>query len=309
MRGDMTTRRDVIQGGLIIGAGFAGPAWAADAPPITRKIPSSGEALPVIGIGTNAFGVSDPAQRAKIKDVLTNLPILGGKVIDTARSYGTSEAVIGELVKEIGNRDQLFIATKTSINEEPTDLKAMLDEAFKRLQTDRIDLVQVHNFQGIDRYIPYLLELKQAKKIRYVGTTTSRESDHERLIAAMKQYKLDFIQVNYSIADRSAEKGVLPLAQEKGIAVLSNIPFGGRRGIFLPKLTGKPLPAFASEFGATTWPQLCLKYIVSHPAITAAIPGTTKIENLRDNQLAGRGKLPDAAARQKFEAYWETLGI
>jgi aryl-alcohol dehydrogenase-like predicted oxidoreductase len=309
------SRRNILHSGAVLGAGLALPgrallaADAATLPLISRKIPSSGEMLPVIGTGTNAYGVSDPVQRAQIKEVLQNLPLLGGKVVDTARAYGSSEEVIGALVQELGNREQLFIATKAPISGDVSGGAAVLDESFRRLRMQRIDLIEVHSFNGLDALMPVLEEYKQAKKIRYIGCTTSNESQHSQMLAAMKKYRLDFIQVNYSIADRSAAKEVLPLAQERGVAVLGNVPFGGVRGSFLPKLMAMPLPPFAAEFDALTWPQLCLKYNVSHPAITAVIPGTTKIEYLRDNQRAGRGRLPDAAARMKFEAYWETLGI
>jgi aryl-alcohol dehydrogenase-like predicted oxidoreductase len=309
------SRRNILHTGAVLGAGLALPgrsllaADTATLPLISKKIPSSGEMLPVIGTGTNAYGVTDPAQRAQIKEVLQNLPLLGGKVVDTARMYGSSEEVIGQLVQELGNREQLFIATKTPINGDVSGGAAVLDESFRRLRMQRIDLIEVHNFNGIETLMPVLQEYKQAKKIRYIGCTTSANRQHEQMLEAMKKYKLDFIQINYSIADRSAAEDILPLAQERGIAVLNNVPFGGVRGSFLPKLMALPLPPFASEFDAISWPQLCLKYNVSHPAITAAIPGTTKIEYLRDNQRAGRGRLPDAAARKKLEAYWETLGI
>ncbi len=309
------TRRSVVKGGVLLGTGLSLAGWEAIAaeltslPAITKKIPSSGEAIPVIGTGTNAYGVTDPTQLAEIKDVLKNLPLLGGKVVDTARVYGSSEEVIGKLVGELGNREQLFIATKTPIAGAVGDGKAAIEDAFKRLGMTRIDLLQVHNFNGLDTFMPLFDELKQAKRIRYIGCTTSSNNQHEQMLAAMKKHKLDFIQINYSIADRSSAKDILPLAQEKGIAVLNNVPFGGRGGSFLGKVIGKPLPPFAKDFDAETWPQLCLKYNVSHPAITVAIPGTTKIEYLRDNQRAGRGKLPDAALRKRFEEYWDAQGL
>ncbi|MEO7773147.1 MAG: aldo/keto reductase [Steroidobacteraceae bacterium] len=310
------SRRRLLTSGALVGAGLALPGWAAWAaetatlPLITKKIPSSGELLPVIGTGTNAYGVTDPAQRAQIKEVLKNLPQLGGKVVDTARAYGTSELVIGELVQELGNRDQLFIATKTPMSSDLSAGSGVLVETFNRLRMERLDLVEIHNFHGIDELMPVLLEFRQAKKIRYIGCTTSSRNQHAQMLEAMKKHKLDFIQTNYSIADRSSNAEILPLALERGIAVLNNVPFGGVRGNFLPKLMGKPLPPFAAaEFDVTSWPQLCLKYNISHPAITAAIPGTTTLEYLRDNQRAGRGRLPDAAARRKLEVYWETLGV
>jgi aryl-alcohol dehydrogenase-like predicted oxidoreductase len=314
---DSVSRRAVVQGGLAVGAGLmlgADLAFAAapkDAP-ILRTIPSSGEKLPVIGIGTNQFGVADPEGIASRKGVLQQMPAEGGKVIDTARGYGTSEVVIGRLLKELGNRDKFFISTKTPLpgpNGDVSGGKAVLDVSFAQLQVDMIDLLNIHNFNGLDALMPHLLEYKQAKKIRYIGATTSIDSDHERLIDAMKKYKLDFIQVNYSIGDRESAQKVLPYARDNGVAVLNNVPFGGSRGSYFPKLAGKPLPDFAKDIGATTWAQFMLKYNLGNPAITAIIPGTTEVKYLADNQAGGRGVVPDAALRKRMEDYWATLAI
>jgi aryl-alcohol dehydrogenase-like predicted oxidoreductase len=314
---DPISRRSVVKGGLAAGAGLLlGPELAfAAAPnrqPILRTIPSSGEKLPVIGIGTNAFGVSEPAEVAARKAVLERMPAEGGKVIDTARGYGTSEEVIGRLMKELGNRDKFFLSTKTPLPGPQGDVsggKSVLDVSFQRLQVERIDLMEIHNFNGLDTLMPHLLEYKQAKKIRYIGATTSLDSDHERLIDAMKKYKLDFIQVNYSIGDRESAQKVLPYARDNGVAVLNNVPFGGSRGSYFPKLAGKPLPDFAKDIGATTWAQFMLKYNLGNPAITAIIPGTTEAKYLADNQAGGRGVVPDGALRKRMEDYWATLAI
>ena len=313
---DTLSRRAVVQGGLAVGASLAlGPQLAfgaaAGGAPILRTIPSSGEKLPVIGIGTNAFGVTDPAEVANRKAVLQGMPAQGMKVVDTARGYGTSEEVIGRLVKEIGNRKDLFIASKTPLpgpNGDVSGGKAVLDVSFQRLQVDVIDLLEIHNFNGLDELMPHLLEYKQAKKIRYIGATTSVDNDHPRLIEAMKKHKLDFIQVNYSIADRESADAVLPYALANGVAVLNNVPFGGRGRSLFPKVQGKEIPAFAKELGITSWAQFMLKYNLSNPAITAAIPGTTEPAHLVDNAQAGRGALPDAATRKKMEDFWATLG-
>jgi aryl-alcohol dehydrogenase-like predicted oxidoreductase len=310
------SRRSVVKGGLAAGASLLlGPqlgfAAAPGGAPILRTIPSSGEKLPVIGIGTNAFGVTDPAELANRKAVLAGMPGEGMKVVDTARGYGTSEEVIGRLVKEIGNRKDLFLATKTPLPGPAGDVsggKSVIDISFQRLQVDMIDLVEIHNFNGLDELMPHLLEYKQAKKIRYIGATTSLDTDHDRLIEAMKKHKLDFIQVNYSIADRESADKVLPYALANGVAVLNNVPFGGRGRSLFPKVQGKELPAFAKEFGATTWAQFMLKYNLSNPAITAVIPGTTEPAYLKDNAQAGRGALPDAALRKRMEEFWATLG-
>lgn len=308
------SRRAVLQGGMAAGlaAAMGGPAAhaaAAELPLITRPIPSTGEKIPVVGIGTNAYDVTSVEDLAARKEVLRNLPLLGGAIVDTARAYGKSEEVIGQLVAELGNRDKLFLCTKTPMNGDISNPKAAVDEAFKRLRTDYVDLVEIHNFNAIRELLPVLKEYKQAKKIRYIGATTSFEPQHAQLIDAMKQHPLDFIQVNYSIVDRASAKEVLPVARDRGVAVLNNVPLGGRRGSFMPALASKPLPAWAAEVDAMSWAQLLLKYNLSQPGITAVIPGTTILAHLQDNQRAARGRLPDAAFRKRLEDHWETLGL
>jgi aryl-alcohol dehydrogenase-like predicted oxidoreductase len=316
------SRRSVIQGGLAAGVGLAvSSPWAAAAelaarqaqqggsnlPVITKPIPSTGEMLPVVGLGTNQYSVTAPEEIAARREVLQNFPKLGAKVIDTARAYGESEVVIGNLIEELGNRDQIFLATKTPIRGDIAAGNGELELAMQRLQTDRIDLLQIHNFHGIDTLFPRLLEWEQAKKIRYVGITTSTDEQYPQVLDALGKLKLDFLQVDYSIDNRGAEEKILPLAREKGVAVLINVPLGGRRGSVLSKVAGKPLPAWAADYDATSWAQLLLKYSISHPAVTAVIPGTTKLAHLQDNQLAGRGRLPDAAGRKRIEELWATI--
>ncbi|WP_157994304.1 aldo/keto reductase [Peristeroidobacter agariperforans] len=305
------TRREVLHGGIAAGVGIAlsgAIAEAADSlPAITKPIPSTGEKLPVVGLGTNQYSVTAPEELAARREVLENFPKLGAKVIDTARGYGESEVVIGKLLKELGNRDQIFLATKTLIRGEPTAGDGELELAFQRLQTDRIDLLQIHNFNAIDVLFPKLQEWKQAKKVRYIGITTSTDDQYPKVLEALNELKLDFLQVDYSIDNRGSEEKILPLAKEKGVAVLTNVPLGGRRGSVLTKVAGKPLPAWAADYDVTSWAQLFLKYNISHPAVTAVIPGTTKITHLKDNQLAGRGRLPDAAGRKKIEELWASV--
>ncbi|MEN9704212.1 MAG: hypothetical protein RLZZ393_91 [Pseudomonadota bacterium] len=307
------TRRALLQAGVAMGvaASLGRQAWAAgaDSAPILRPIPSSGEKIPVIGVGTNAFDVTAAEDLVTRKQVLEHLPHLGGALVDTARGYGRSEEVIGQLVSELGNRDKLFLATKTPMNGDISNPKAAVDAAFTRLRTDRIDLYEIHNFYGTNELLAVLKEYKQAKKVRYVGVTTSFEPQYGQLMEAMKQHKLDFIQVNFSIADRASAKDVLPMARDLGLAVLCNMPLGGRRGSFMPQLANKPLPAFAAEIGAKSWAQLLLKYNLSQPGITAVIPGTTILAHLEDNQAAGRGLLPDASMRKRIEDHWATLGL
>ena len=303
------SRRDVLRAGIAGGVALALHARAAEsaeAAPILKAIPSTGEKIPVIGLGTNAYGVTDAAEVASRKEVLQRMSSLGGRVIDTAAAYGRSEEVIGELLASLGNRKDYFLATKTPMGS-LSDMKAAIDESFRRLRTDHIELLQVHNMNDSDKQLPAFNEYKQAKKIRYLGVTTSQDGHYDEMLRVMRANKLDFIQVDYSIGNRSAEEKILPLAQERGIAVLANVPLGGRRGSLISGLGNKPLPPWASEIDATSWAQLLLKYVVSHPAVTCAIPGTTKLKHAEDNQAAGRGRLPDAAMRKKMEEFWGTV--
>lgn len=306
------SRRSVVAGGvaggvgLALGAAFPFAASAASLPQITKPIPSSGEKLPVVGIGTNQYSVTSPEDLAARREVLEHLPKLGAKVVDTAWGYGDSEIVIGNLVKQLGNRDKLFIATKTPNRGDVPSGAVALEQAFTRLQTQKIDLLQIHNFHGIDELFPVLLDAKKAGKIRYVGVTTSTDDQYPQILDALTKRQLDFIQVDYSIENQGAES-ILQLAKEKGVGVLVNVPLGGRRASLLSKVKDKPLPAWAAEIDAASWPQLLLKYTIAHPAVTAVIPGTTKLAHLQDNQLAGRGRLPDAAFRKKIEEYWATV--
>lgn len=305
------TRRSVLQGGIAAGVGYAlsgSIAQAAEsAKAIAKPIPSTGELLPVVGLGTNQYSVTAPDEIAARREVLENFPKLGAKVVDTARGYGEAEVVIGKLLKELGNRDRIFLATKTLNRGDPTGGTGELELALQRLQTDRIDLLQIHNFNAIDVLFPRLQEWKQAKKVRYIGVTTSTDEQYPQVVDALNELKLDFLQVDYSIDNRGAEEQILRLAKDKGVAVLINLPLGGRRGSVLTKVSGKPLPAWAADYDVTSWAQLFLKYNISHPAVTAVIPGTTKLTHLKDNQLAGRGRLPDAAGRKRIEELWATI--
>ena len=303
------SRRDVLRAGILGGVAVAVHApgvQSADSTPILKAIPSSGEKIPVIGLGTNAYGVTDAAELASRKEVLQRMSGLGGRVIDTAAGYGKSEDVIGELLTSLGNRKDYFLASKTGMGS-ISDAKAALDESFRRLRTDHIELLQVHNMNNADQQLPAFREYKQSRKIRYLGVTTSQDGHYEEMLRVMRGQQLDFIQVDYSLGNRSAEEKILPLAQERGVAVVANVPLGGRRGSLMSSIGDKPLPPWASEIGATSWAQLLLKYVVSHPAVTCAIPGTTKLKHAEDNQAAGRGALPDAAMRKKMEQYWETV--
>ena len=315
MHRSLVSRRVAMKAGAAAAAGLAlGQARSAEAqsplPLITKPIPSSGERIPVIGLGTNAYSVNTPEQMAPLREVLEHMPKLGGAVIDTARAYGRSEAVIGEILAGLGTRKQFFVATKTPINGDFSNPEAMLDVSFNALKTDVIDLMQIHLMAGLVQLMPAFEKAKAAKRIRYIGISTSQDNQYPQLMDAMKKYPLDFIQVDYSIENRNAAESVLALAQERKVGVLVNVPFGGRgrgaAGTFA-KVKGRELPPFAKEFDAASWAQFFLKYIVSHPAVTATIPGTTQRRNMEDNQGAGRGRLPDAAMRQRMEQFWDSL--
>ena len=295
--------------GLALGKSHSLAAQAT-LPLITKAIPSSGERIPVIGLGTNAYSVNTPEQMAPLREVIERMGQLGGTVIDTARAYGRSEAVIGEILAGLGNRKQFFIASKTPIGGDFSNPQAVLDVSFNALKVDTIDLMQIHMFNGTDAMMPVFEKAKAAKRIRYIGISTSSDGQYPQLMAAMKQYPLDFIQVDYSIENRNAAESVLATALERKVGVLINVPFGGRgRGAAntFGKTKGRELPPFAKEFDAATWAQFFLKYIVSHPAVTVTIPGTTQRRNVEDNQGGGRGRLPDAAMRAQMEKYWDSL--
>ncbi len=308
------SRRVVLKAGVAAGVGLiAGhaPLGAASTPlPLVKKpIPSTQEMLPVVGLGTNNFDVGDAAGIEARKEVLQGMPELGASVVDTAPLYGRSEAVIGTIVSELGNREQLFLATKVmSRDSDGADGKASIEESFRRLRTARIDLLQVHNLAGVDQMIPILQDLKKAKRIRYYGITTSNPAQHAQMMEYMRRYPLDFIQVDYSIDRREVASSVLPLAQERRIAVLVNSPLGGRRGAasVFSRVANRPLPDWAAEIDARSWAQVLLKYAVSHPAVTCALSGTSQRKHLDDNLSAARGRLPDAGLRARIEKYWDS---
>jgi aryl-alcohol dehydrogenase-like predicted oxidoreductase len=312
--GSNFSRRSLIKSGVFATVGFAaahaGVSVAADKslPQITKAIPSTHEKVPVIGVGTNAFGVSAPDEVAARREVLAKLPELGGAIVDTAQAYGTSEVVIGEQVASIGNRSKLFLATKTPLGGDVSAAKETIEKSFASLRTDKIDLLQIHNVHGIDSLLPLFKDYKKSGRVRYIGITTSVDSQYPQLVEAMKKYDFDFVQVDYSIDNRSAEADVFPVAKDKGMGVLVNMPLGGRRGgNLMTKASGKELPKWAGDIDVTSWAQFFLKYDVSHPVVTAAIPGTTKLSHLEDNQKAGRGRLPNADQRKKMEEYWASI--
>jgi aryl-alcohol dehydrogenase-like predicted oxidoreductase len=297
----------------------APPAGAALPPaPLSKPVPTSGERLPVIGLGGRDFRVN---QGIELTMVIARLLKLGGSVIDTAAAYGAgeSEQVIGQALAQLSARPWVFLATKLT-GTAPSDVahsagraapfgRASFERSLEQLRTNYLDLLQVHNLVGVDAVWPLLLDLKQAQRVRYLGITTSDREDHRPLAQLMQRYPLDFIEVDYSIANRDAEHTLFPLARERKIAVMVDVPLGGagRGGFSLGMLRDKPLPPFAADWGVRDWPQLLLKYVVSHPAVTCAIPGITQLDHLEDDQAAAHGPLPDESQRRALEAHWDRL--
>ncbi len=296
------TRREVLQGALVASASLAlTPSWVLgqSSTIITKKIPSSGEAIPVVGIGTSRrYDNPDAATRTELEQVFREFAKLGGKVIDSAPSYGTAETVVGDIMAATGTRPKLFLATKVSSTGKEAGV-AQIEASFTKMKTDKIDLIAVHNLQDTPTQLATLRELKQKGRIRYVGITTSNERQYADFEATMKAETLDFVQFDYAIDNREAEARLLPLAAERGMAVMVNLPFG--RGRVFEAVQGKPLPEWAKEFDCASWAQFFLKYIVSHPAVTCVIPGTARTKYVPDNFGAAMGRLPNAAMRTKME--------
>jgi aryl-alcohol dehydrogenase-like predicted oxidoreductase len=284
---------------LPLGAAAMANAAAAPQPPAskmnTRPIPSTREALPVIGCGTwigfDRRPGSDEYQR--LPGVLDALFAAGGKVIDSSPMYGRSEETTGELLAAARQRDQGFLATKVWTSGRKAGITQM-EQSFARLRTERIDLMQVHNLVDWKTHLATLRAWKKQGRVRYIGITHYTASAYGEVEAVLRAEKqLDFLQINYSLDARDAEHRLLPLAADLGIAVIVNMPFGG--GGLLRRLQGRPLPAWAGEIGCTSWAQVLLKFVLSHPAVTCAIPGTGRPEHMADNAAAGAGPIPDAA--------------
>jgi aryl-alcohol dehydrogenase-like predicted oxidoreductase len=295
------TRRRFL---LAAACGALAPAYAyGQAAPLRRKkIPSSGEEIPLIGLGTaRRYERPAPGQR----ETLARFAALGAAVIDTAPVYGDAEAVVGDLVHEIGVRDRLFLATKVSTGGGREAGARQIEQSFRQLHTRRIDLIAVHNLRGTEVHLATLRELKRQGRIRYVGITTSSDRQYADFEQTMRRETLDFIQVDYALDNRGADERLLPLAAERGMAVMVNLPFG--RGRLFDAVRGKPLPAWAAELDCASWPQFFLKYIVSHPAVTCAVPGMARPEYVDDNLGAARGRLPDAAQRQRMERFIDAI--
>ena len=301
------SRRELLKVGVCVGASVFLPADILRAQAgrlIEKKIPSTGETIPIIGIGTarRYEEVKTEAEKAPLRDTLRKFTELGGKVIDSSPTYGTAEVVVGELVEELKIRNSLFIATKVSTRKPGREAGLeQIEASFKALRTNKIDLIAVHNLRDTKTQLQTLRELKQAGRIRYIGITTSFENQYAEFEQTMKAETLDFIQVDYALDNRNADERILPLALDRGMAVMINLPFG--RGRLFNAVQGKSLPPWAGEFDCASWAQFFLKYIVSHPAVTCCMPGTAKVEYALDNINAARGRLPDAAMRRRMEQF------
>ena len=308
MKDPMVSRRDVLKwAGCVAGDAVlqSGDASAASESPLERKIPSSGEALPAMGIGTSqTFDVTSPADRAQVKEVMRDFARLGGRLVDTSPMYGASESVIGEAVAQLDIGKQLFLATKVWTNGRDAGIE-QARESMRRMKTNKLDLIQVHNLLDVDTHLKWLKEWKQAGQVRYIGVTHYREGSHAALEKQVASKQIDFVQFNYSMAEREAEARLLPAAAASGTAVLVNRPFA--RASLFERVKGRPVPDWASEFDATTWAQFFLKYILAHPAVTCVIPATRNPKHLADNMQAARGKLPDEKMRQRMLAVLSSL--
>ncbi len=304
-----SVRRSVIKTGIGIGASMLlSPAQlfaqSQSMPLIQRKIPSTGESVPIVGIGTarRYEDIKTGAEKVPLRETIRQFQELGGKVIDSSPTYGTAEAVVGELVDELKIRNTLFLATKVSVRKAGREAGLeQIEQSFKKLNTDKIDLLAVHNLRDTQTQLGTLREMKRAGRIRYIGITTSTDSQYPEFEKTMRNETLDFMQVDYALDNRNAGERLIPLAADRGIAVMINLPFG--RGRLFNAVQSKKLPPWASEFDCSSWAQFFLKYIVSHPAVTCAVPGMAKVEYIVDNLGAARGRLPDAAMRVRMEKF------
>lgn len=266
---------------------------------LARRIPSSGEMLPVIGLGTwQTFDIgAGAAERAPLEQVLAAFVDGGGRLIDSSPMYGRSEDVAGELAGRMGLRNRLFIATKVWTQGKEAG-KQQMEDSMRKLKADPIDLIQVHNLVDVDRHLDTLNEWKRAGRVRHIGITHYTASGQQDVARVLERHAVDFIQINYSAGEREAEQRLLPLAAERGVAVIANRPFAS--GELLRRLRSKPLPSWAAEIDCGSWAQALLKYVVSHPALHCAIPATANPAHVRDNVRAGYGRMPDAALRKRI---------
>jgi aryl-alcohol dehydrogenase-like predicted oxidoreductase len=312
----MITRRQWMA--MALGAGAAlglGPRFAlgaGSAPLIARPIPSSGERIPVIGLGSSATfrSVAEGEDVAALGAVLRTLVEGGGRVFDTAPSYGASEQVAGRLARELGIARKLFWATKVNVargggSADPVAARAQIEESFRRFGVETIDLIQVHNLGDIPVQLGILTELKKAGRVRYIGVTSTSKEQYGELERVMREEPLDFIGVDYAVDNRSVEGSILPLAMERKIAVMVYVPFGRTR--LFQRVGERPLPDWATEFDAASWAQFFIKYVLGHPAVTVVTPATSQARHMVDNLGGGAGRIPDDNMRRRMATLVDAL--
>lgn len=305
----MNRRKMLLSSAALVAAQLPIFAYCKNSPQnmeiIKRSIPGTSETLPAIGMGTwQTFDIgSNSSERENIKQVLKTFIDNGGTVIDSSPMYGRSEDVVGELADELNALSKLFMATKVWTRGEQAGIRQM-QQSMREMRTNPMDLMQVHNLVDYRTHIKTLRQWKAEGKIRYIGITHYTDSAHDDLAELIRTDDLDFIQVNYAINDRHADRQLLPLARDKGVAVLINRPYNG--GSLFGRVKVKKLPDWAADYNINSWGQFFLKFIISHPAVTCAIPATSKVHHMEDNMGAAYGKLPDAQARQEMVRYFES---
>jgi aryl-alcohol dehydrogenase-like predicted oxidoreductase len=313
----MINRRQWME--MAAGAGLAlalppGLALAAGSRALMhRPIPSSGELVPVVGLGSSATfrQVAEGEDFTALREVLAGMVDQGATVFDTAPGYGASEAVAGQIARELGIAEKIFWATKVNVvprgggSADPAAARAQIDESFRRFGVETMDLIQVHNLADIPMQLGILQQLKKARRIRYVGVTSTTKGQYPQLVRVMREEPLDFIGIDYALDNRDVEETILPLAEERKIAVMVYMPFGRTR--LFQRVGDRPLPDWAAEFDAASWAQFFIKYVLSHPAVTVVTPATTKVKHMIDNIGGGIGRLPDAEARRRMVEFIQAL--
>jgi aryl-alcohol dehydrogenase-like predicted oxidoreductase len=302
-------RRYFLQGIGVMSAGMAlmpVMAFGQNRKPITRAIPSSGERIPVIGMGTSrTFDVGrNPTSRSQLQEVLQAFFDNGGALIDSSPMYGNAESVVGDLLKNIRNKDKLFAATKVWTYGRQAGIDQM-QRSMQRMGVAVMDLMQIHNLRDWKIHLPVVRQWKEEGKIRYIGITTSHGRSHDELEQIMRSETLDFVQLTYNIGNRTVEERLLPLAADRGIATLINRPY--QRGALFKKVKGQSLPEWSQEFDCRSWGTFFLKYILSHPAVTCVIPATSKVHHMQDNMAGGYGKVPSQKMRRRMLNHMESL--
>jgi len=310
----MLNRRECM--GLFAGAALAFDArllLAAESALLKRRIPSTGEELPVVGLGSSAsFGqVARTDDVSALKEVLRLMAEKGATVLDTAPSYGASEEVAGKLAGELGVTNRIFWATKVNVvrggggSADPAAARQQIEDSFRKFNVPKIDLIQVHNLRDTPTHLSVLREFRKQDRVRYLGVTTTNPSQYEDLVQLMRNEPIDFIGIDYALDNRDVEDTILPLAQQKKIAVMVYVPFG--RNSLFRRVGNRPLPDWARELDARSWAQFFLKYVIAHPAVTVVTPATSKASHMADNLAAATGKLPDETLRKRMASFIDSL--